>query len=310
MYISLIYHTFAAVTTTPMKKTLIALTALITAVAPIIAQQNMYVWKSDGTYDKYHVSTLDSIGFYMDDMPPATVGVFSVSETQQVMFSTGNLQYQASTKTWRFAENQWDFIGAPNKNVSSTYSGWIDLFGLGTGDAPTRTSTKNSKYPSFVDWGVNTIYDGDTEYESGIWYTLSIEEWKYLFETRNNADKLYAQGTVRGVGGMIILPDNWTLPDELSFTPGIEDGFSNNSYNANQWQLMESAGAVFLPDAGDLHGKTILHNAGVGGYYWSSSPKEDGQAYNIYFYSGYFHVQSSFSRYYARSVRLVRPVPR
>lgn len=29
----------------------------------------------------------------------------------QVYFSQGNLQYQASTNTWRFAENQWDFVG-------------------------------------------------------------------------------------------------------------------------------------------------------------------------------------------------------
>lgn len=33
-------------------------------------------------------------------------GLFSISPTQQVQFSQGNLQYQASTNTWRFAENQ------------------------------------------------------------------------------------------------------------------------------------------------------------------------------------------------------------
>lgn len=38
-------------------------------------------------------------------------GLFSVSATQQVYFSQGNLQYQASTNTWRFAENQWDYVG-------------------------------------------------------------------------------------------------------------------------------------------------------------------------------------------------------
>lgn len=42
-------------------------------------------------------------------------GKFSVNSTQQVYFSKGNLQYQASTKTWRFAEHQWDFIGSSNK---------------------------------------------------------------------------------------------------------------------------------------------------------------------------------------------------
>ena len=51
---------------------------------------------------------------------------FSVSATKKVRFSPGNLQYQASTKTWRFAEHQYDYIGDANRNISPTYSGWID----------------------------------------------------------------------------------------------------------------------------------------------------------------------------------------
>ncbi|MBQ6771707.1 MAG: hypothetical protein IJP44_12120, partial [Bacteroidales bacterium] len=35
-------------------------------------------------------------------------GLFSVNDSTQVRFSQGNLQYQASTNTWQFAENQWN----------------------------------------------------------------------------------------------------------------------------------------------------------------------------------------------------------
>ena len=79
-------------------------------------------------------------------------GAFSVSADQQVYFSQGNLQYQASTNTWRFAEHQWDYVGGTgasypydecgnvyangvkcsNNEISSNYSGGIDLFGWGT----------------------------------------------------------------------------------------------------------------------------------------------------------------------------------
>ena len=38
-------------------------------------------------------------------------GKFSVSSGKQVQFSKGNLQYKASTNTWRFAEHQWDMVG-------------------------------------------------------------------------------------------------------------------------------------------------------------------------------------------------------
>lgn len=52
-----------------------------------------------------------------------TKGVFSVSSDRQVRFSKGNLQYQASTDTWRFAEHQYDFVGdSVNGNVSYTES--------------------------------------------------------------------------------------------------------------------------------------------------------------------------------------------
>lgn len=62
----------------------------------------------------------------------ACSGKFSVAKDRQVAFSKGNLQYRASTDTWRFAENQYDYIGNGNANKSATYDGWIDLFGWGT----------------------------------------------------------------------------------------------------------------------------------------------------------------------------------
>ena len=57
---------------------------------------------------------------------------FAVSENSYVAFAKGNLQYQASTNTWRFADKQYDVIGEENANVSENYDGWIDLFGWGT----------------------------------------------------------------------------------------------------------------------------------------------------------------------------------
>ena len=79
----------------------------------------------------------------------AIPALFSISSTQQIFFSKGNLQYQASTGTWRFAEHQWDYVGGTeygqeygtvyengvkcsNNEISQTYSGWIDLFGYAT----------------------------------------------------------------------------------------------------------------------------------------------------------------------------------
>lgn len=64
-------------------------------------------------------------------------GVFTVASGKQVRFAPGNLQYQASTGTWRFAKHQYDAIGNNAGNnvfddTRSTQAAWIDLFGWGT----------------------------------------------------------------------------------------------------------------------------------------------------------------------------------
>ena len=66
-----------------------------------------------------------------------TVGyLFSIGSNKKVIISQGNLQYQASTGEWRFATNQYDYIGANAGNTTAngraSQAAWIDLFGWGT----------------------------------------------------------------------------------------------------------------------------------------------------------------------------------
>ena len=91
---------------------------------------------------------------------------FSTSATSAIQFANGNVQYHCTQHKWRFAEHQYDYIGADNANISDSYNGWIDLFGYGTSGvnySPTEHSTDNSKYASGDitntdnDWGINEI---------------------------------------------------------------------------------------------------------------------------------------------------------
>ena len=61
-------------------------------------------------------------------------GLFSVSTSKQVWFSQGNLQYIGSVGTpyWKFAENQWDYLGTTTGQNSSNHNVDRDLFGWGT----------------------------------------------------------------------------------------------------------------------------------------------------------------------------------
>lgn len=252
------------------------------------------------------------------DVEGALSGYFTVGESTRVRFSQGNLQYQASTQTWRFAENQYDMIGNDNANISDSYSGWIDLFGFGTGDNPTKSISNYSDYSTFTDWGTNAISNGGNE--ANLWRTLTTDEWLYLFYSRTDAANLFGLGSVNGVSGLIILPDNWTTPQGASFTPSTTQGlvdtgvyfsntngdnFSHNTYTAEQWLVMEQSGAVFLPVTGYRWG-TGMDYVGTTGYYWSTTPYNEGYVRSLYFDSNYFYPQGNHDRYLGLSVRLVR----
>lgn len=230
-------------------------------------------------------------------------GLFSISSSQQVYFSQGNLQYQASTRTWRFAEHQWDYIGDSNSNISSSYSGWIDLFGWGTGNNPTNISTSSSDYSTFNDWGNNSISNGGGRR----WFTLTRDEWVYVFYYRNTSSGIrYAKATVNGVNGVILLPDNWNSSNySLSCTNNDGASFSSNRISQSDWtNRLEANGAVFLPAAG-FRGVTGVYDVGSDGNYWSASYVDSSNAHGAHFGDGYLTPDYWDGRKFGQSVRLV-----
>ena len=232
-------------------------------------------------------------------------GLFSVSATKKIYFSQGNLQYQASTNTWRFAENQYDFIGEDNTNISSTYSGWIDLFGGGTGDNPTNHSQDVNDYSTFTDWGNNAISNGGNTPNQ--WRTLKETEWVYVFNTRNTISGIrYAKATVNGINGMILVPDEWSSSYySLRSTNNSEVDFSSNTISLSDWTTrLEANGAVFLPAAGSRLGTFVTVNSF--GYYWSAPSGSTNNEYTMYFYNGGLSISMSLDRTNGLSVHLVR----
>ncbi|MBQ4477915.1 MAG: T9SS type A sorting domain-containing protein [Bacteroidales bacterium] len=276
---------------------------------------------------------------YGNEISFTTIGAFSVSDNLKVIFSSGNLQWSATNGgntatthavagngtaagTWRFAPHQWDTIGANNRNISSTYTGWIDLFGCGTSGYDNKYPYTSSKTDSdyfrgfdnnfdggYYDWGVyNAIYNPamQTTDAPGSWRTLTDNEWKYVLFTRTTASGIrYAKATVNGVKGLIIVPDNWdaaiyTLNDTNSATVG----YSANTIDSAGWAKMEAATCVFLPTTGQRSG-TSVSDVGSDGYYWSTTGKGT-TTYNLTFNARYVVSNSYSSRYRGYAVRLVR----
>ena len=180
-------------------------------------------------------------------------GVFSVSSTDKVRFATGNLQYQASTGTYKIADNEWEIIGKKNANASDTYSGWIDLLDKKAVINPDEYSTR--------------ISNGGGK----LWFLLTDNEWEYvLFHRTTDSGIRYAKAKVNGMNGIIILPDNWKSSNyNLKNTNDNYAKYSSNSISQKKWdEIMEPAGAVFLPTAGARFGNREGHYtvSGIGEY--------------------------------------------
>ncbi len=275
-------------------------------------------------------------------------GLYTINtEGDQVYFSQGNLQYQASTSTWRFAGNQWDYVGADNSNISSTYDGWIDLFGWGTSGYHNVYDNFNVNYQPYstslavvhtecnyygygpstnmydpnltgmsaeYDWGVHNAinYGGN---QTGLWRTMSREEWQYMLFTRsastvgNTPNARFVKATVNGVSGVILFPDVFSVPIYLP-TP-LQINNSSASFGVNSYS---AEGWTALENLGCVFLPAAGYRQGTSlsytssrGYYWSSS--YSSLMYASYLYFGFDNLILNYSsRCYGCSVRLVRDV--
>ena len=261
-------------------------------------------------------------------------GQFSVSETHQVQFSQGNLQYigSAATPYWRFAEHQWDYFGTTTGQNSSNQNVDRDLFGWGTsgwdngnmyyqpynteqfwdsntgyGYGPTDGTDYNYNLTgdyANADWGVySAILNGGNA--SHQWRTMTYNEWNYLINTRATASSIrYAKAQVYGVNGLVVLPDDWDASlYTLNYTNNSQAPFNSNVIADADWATIESNGAVFLPFVNVcLDGNSF--NYGSYSYYWSVSSNTNSHAYCLSFNNSSLSISSS-RRYYGYSVRLV-----
>ena len=273
---------------------------------------------------------------------------YKVSETDSVYFSQGNLQFNAmqgkhatASKdtvkgTWRFAENQYDYIGSANSNISETYPDWIDLFGWGTSGWKSEANayqpwsiseSYSDYYPggsssndltdnyANADWGVyNAISNGGNE--PNRWRTLTTSEWQYLFKN-NKWTFGYIMTTEKdSCFCFMLIPKTFTAPEgtivtvlstTTSSTIRKVSVPSTNTYTTDEFASLEKLGVVALTCGGYRDG-TMMDGVGSYGCYCSSSINDFDSAYGFYFNSMYVVSNKSSYRYSGRAVRLVQDV--
>ena len=271
--------------------------------------------------------------------PPAPEGaingLFTINEAgDQVYFSKGNLQYKPSTNLWRFAANQFDYIGGDNGNSieGENCCNWLDLFAWGANgrdhgalsyqpwccrqDVFDDNAWQYNAYgvdtlnlndgDGQADWGYNAISNGGNE--ENLWRTLSIEEWDYILEKRPTKTGIrFAKAAVDGVWGLLLLPDDWdsTYCPLRKYNDDDIDYIPNNLTEPFWSEKAEAQGAVFLPAAG-IRDFNYIGLVGKYGFYWSSSCLNSKEALGVYFSNSFFYHSITTDKCRGRSVRLVR----
>lgn len=275
----------------------------------------------------------------------ALTGKFTINSSgDMVCFSKGNLQASTNNEgeswTWKFAENQWDYIGEATANTSLRINGTVyadgtaDLFGwVGassnwTGANQYGLSSAGNEggadygnvygEPLKSDWGTLPISNGGNVANSG-WRTLTIEEWTYLLHTRASGSTVFGTTNARyvhatinidvnAVSGIILFPDGVRIRNaEVSETGDVVNGNTTQptKCTAAEWSALEAKGCVFLPPAGYRYMQGVSW-AGEGGFYWSCSSR-DGDVYYMNLSGGSLECGSWAPRNWGMSVRLVRP---
>ena len=283
-------------------------------------------------YESYYYYAANTVSIHTPVAPLAGIldGEFTINAAGgKVNFSQGNLQYNKTTEEWSFMDRQYDMVGTEGQYVGTNYARQdiVSHFCWGTSGynhgannyQPWSTDNSPSNYKAYgdanknlydetgqADWGYNAITNGgNTE---GQWRTLTKDEWSYMFNSRSTTSGVrYAGATVNGVGGVILLPDDWsTSTYALNGTNGAN--VNSNTINATDWtNILEANGAVFLPVAGYRDRTTITYVNGYG-FYWSSTTSEGGSAYYVSLQSGSLYYSFGQSKGVGMCVRLVKDV--
>ena len=154
----------------------------------------------------------------------AIPGLFSISETEKIFFAKGNLILE--DEVFKFAENQYDYHGYYTVANSETLKNPRDFF-----------HPKND-YDAITNANISNVTSDE-------WELLTRAEWGYILNTRNIPSySIYIDGIK--IQGRLILPDGWISPE-------ITTALSNESQNIisiEEFNILQSAGAAFMPSAG------------------------------------------------------------
>lgn len=219
----------------------------------------VFIYENGGVKKAFNVGDvgIDSLVF------SPNYSFFCVGDGRYVEFAEGNVQYQPSTKSWRFAENPWDVVGEDNLKVhDSTYTGWIDLFYYSRED--NNFGLEYSSSGVFVDWGVNfggeykKIYEYDTIY--GASYLPSEYETLLREEHRKEVGNVDVDCSMSHITGECDTTYTYVYIDEYDY---VKKELLDVVYVVEEWHVLTASEWYYLnnsrPNAKYLKFEATLH---------------------------------------------------
>lgn len=231
---------------------------------------------------------------------------------------------------YRFAEHQWDIVGAANLTSGGDRAFPLDLFPYGQTGDPLATTFPREHRTDMVDFvqnasGIPCAFKiGNNNIE---WRIPHMDPAMAVFTKRGGTpgggnshnmnfgqDASVATITVNNQSyrGVIVLPDEY---------PGahfkVGDGSWDITIGAEQWMLMESLGATFLPCAGQIMETSHGHyewrgNHSNGMAFYTLKDPFNGNSVNYFIFADandLAYITPRTGAEHARSYRLIRPAP-
>ena len=238
---------------------------LLSATAVGTVKLSCTVTTNEGSVEKYPFSVR------IINHPPGTLrGVFTSSINGDVsFFATGNLIYykgSVGVGEYEAYDNTYDpdTMGGHFEFMSPQYEFYTGRYNMGimSNIHVPAFDLFNYRLPMdyFGDSGSTRPVEVDGNETTG-WHAPTRDQWIYILDSRpcstvggvenaRFAKAFICNLPIQDIPGYIIFPDCYTQPSEVPVPSGINTvnyAFTNNYYTPSEWELMEQAGAVFLP---------------------------------------------------------------
>ncbi len=153
----------------------------------------------------------------------AVNGLFTTNYNgDQVYFSHGNLQYQASTNTWRFAENQWDMLAKP-EDMTSHHEAYGDV-----ADMSTQYTSSSTAWIDMFGWGTSGWHDENDP------YNVYYQPWSMS----NQEVVPYCDYNIWGYGPSVNMPSPSLIGSSANYDWGVYNAISNGGNAAGLWRTL------------------------------------------------------------------------